>query len=85
MILDNLLSYQLKVYISVICSGLWIYFRTAKCYVMIPRMQILPVLFVMIWSYLNYYDPLFLPIGLFILWAYSEVYTRSINNLTQNN
>ena len=81
MILDNVLSYQIKVYISVICAGLWIYFRTQQCYVMIPRMQIFPVLYVMTWSYLNYYEPLFLPIGLFVLWSYSEFYTRLTNNI----
>ena len=84
MIFDKMLSYQMKVYISVICSGLWIYFRTSHCYVMIPRMQIFPVLYVMTWSYLNYYEPLFLPIGLFILWSYSQFYidtnTNTINN-----
>jgi hypothetical protein len=83
MILDSVLSYKVKVYISVICAGLWIYFRTQQCYVMIPRMQIFPVIYVMTWSYLNYYEPLFLPIGLFILWSYSEFYTRLNNNIKQ--
>ena len=83
MIFDKMLSYQMKVYISVICSGLWIYFRTSHCYVMIPRMQIFPVLYVMTWSYLNYYDPLFLPLGLLVLWSYSEFYTRLTNNINQ--
>jgi hypothetical protein len=72
MILDNYLSYHFKVYIAVICSGLWIYFRTSDCYKMIPRGHIFPIFFVMIWSYLNYYEPLFLPIGLLILIAYSQ-------------
>jgi hypothetical protein len=39
MILDQYLSYNKKVIISVICSGLWIYFRTAECYNMIPRLH----------------------------------------------
>jgi hypothetical protein len=71
MILDNYIPFQTKVIFSVICAGLWIYFRTPSCYVMIPPNHILPVIFVMIWTYLNYYEPLFLPIGLIILILYS--------------
>jgi len=67
MILDRVLTYHQKVIIAVIVAGFWIYFRTQDCYAMIPRMHLLPVLFVMAWTYLNYYDPLFLPIGLLIL------------------
>ena len=67
MLFDNYLSFNQKVIISVICSGLWIYFRTQQCYDMIPREHLFPVIFVMIWTYLNYYEPLFLPIGLIIL------------------
>jgi hypothetical protein len=71
MILDNYILYSYKVLISVIASGFWIYFRTSDCHAMIPRQSIFPVLFVMIWVYLNYLDPLFLPLGLLILIAYS--------------
>lgn len=70
MLLDNYLSYTNKVFISVICSGIWIYFRTSDCYKLIPRNHIFPVLLVMLWSYLNYYEPLFLPIGLLLLIVY---------------
>jgi hypothetical protein len=73
MILDNYLSYKNKVIISVICSGLWIYFRTSDCYKLIPRLHIFPIFFVMTWVYLNYYEPLFLPIGLAILISYSKI------------
>jgi hypothetical protein len=72
MLLDNYLSFHNKVIISVIISGFWIYFRTSDCYNLIPRKQIFPVFFVMIWTYLNYYEPLFLPIGLIILIAYAK-------------
>ena len=75
MILDNYLTYHNKVIIAVICSGVWIYFRTSDCYKMIPRLNIFPVIFVMIWTYLNYYEPLFLPIGLLILLIYSNLHT----------
>lgn len=71
MILDNYLTYDDKVIISVICGGLWIFFRTSDCYKMIPRLHIFPIFFVCGWIYLNYYDPLFLPIGLSILIFYS--------------
>jgi hypothetical protein len=73
MILDKYLSFDKKVYIALVFSGLWIYFRTEQCYEMIPRHKIFPVIFVMIWTYLNYYEPLFLPIGLAILVLYPIV------------
>jgi hypothetical protein len=73
MILDNLLRYDNKVIISVICSGLWIYFRTSECYNLIPRLHIFSIFFVMVWVYLNYYEPLFLPIGLLILILYAKI------------
>lgn len=73
MFLDKTISYKNKVLLSVICAGLWIYFRTEDCYDMIPRHHIFPIFFVMVWTYLNYYEPLFLPIGLSILIAYSKL------------
>ena len=73
MFFDKYLKYNQKVAISIICAGLWIYFRTADCYNMIPRHHIFPVFFVMGWTYLNYYEPLFLPIGLSILILYSKL------------
>jgi hypothetical protein len=72
MLLDKYLTYKQKVIISVICGGLWIYFRTSDNYKMIPRKHIFPIFFVCNWIYLNYYEPLFLPIGLLILIAYSK-------------
>jgi len=39
---------------------------------MIPRRHILPVIFVMGWTYLNYYEPLFLPLGLVVLILYAK-------------
>lgn len=72
MLLDKYLSYDTKVLISVICGAFWIYFRTSKEYSMIPRLHILPVIFISIWIYLNYKDPLFLPIGLAILILYTK-------------
>ena len=73
MILDKYISFNQKVIIAVICSAFWIYFRTSDCYEMIPRHHIFPVFFVAIWTYLNYYEPLFLPIGLSILILYAVI------------
>lgn len=72
MILDRF-SYNTKVLFSVVCAGLWIYFRTQDCYTMIPSHEPFPVLFVMVWTYLNYYEPFFLPIGLGILILYAKI------------
>ena len=73
MIADKYLSYNNKIKIAVLCSGLWIYFRNSDCYAMIPRQTILPVIFVRIWTDLNYYEPLFLPLGLMCLVIYSQI------------
>lgn len=73
MILDNYLSYNIKVIIAVFFSGLWIYFRTSDCYKLIPRGHIFPILFVSTWTYLNYYEPLVLPLGLLILISYAKI------------
>ena len=81
MILDKFLDYDQKVAISVLCGCLWIYFRTSDCYLMIPRLHLFPVVFVGIWIYLNYYDPLWLPIGLALLLFYSYF---SIENENEN-
>ena len=72
MILDKI-SYRHKVLFSVLCAGLWIYFRTQDCYNMIPRLHLIPVIFVMVWAYLNYYEPLMLPIGLIMLILYAKI------------
>jgi len=77
MLLDNYLSFRNKVIISVIISGFWIYFRTSDCYNLIPRKHIFPVFFVMIWAYLNYYEPLFLPIGLIIFIVYAKLIKKN--------
>ena len=71
MLLDKFLTYDQKVAISILCGSLWIYFRTSDCYLLIPRLHVFPVVFVGLWIYLNYYDPLWLPIGLSILIIYT--------------
>jgi len=79
MFLDKIISYKQKVIFSVICAGFWIYFRTSDCYDMIPRQHVFPVVFVMGWTYLNYYDPLFLPIGLGVLILYKIIIRMADN------
>lgn len=85
MLLDNYLKFEQKVYISLFCAGLWIYFRTSDCYNMIPRQEIFPVIFVMVWTYLNYYEPLFLPIGLLILLTYARLNAGTKNRNDSKN
>jgi hypothetical protein len=76
MIFDKYISYDLKVVVAIIFAGLWIYFRTPECYSLIPRQHIFPVVFVMTWAYLNYYEPLMLPIGLAILVLYPVLLSK---------
>jgi len=85
MILDKYLTFDQKVYISLFCAGLWIYFRTSDCYSMIPRQHIFPVFFVMGWTYLNYYEPLFLPIGLLVLLSYAHLNKGAKNRNESDN
>jgi len=73
MLFDKYISNEMKIYIAVLSGALWIYFRTSDCYKMIPRLHIFPVIFVSIWIYLNYKDPLFLPLGLVILISYMYI------------
>jgi len=49
MILDKYLTFKQKIYISLVACAIWIYFRTAECYSMIPRKSLFSVLFVVIW------------------------------------
>jgi hypothetical protein len=81
MFFDKFLTYNQKVIISLLCGGFWIYFRTAECYNMIPREHLFPVLFVCSWIYLNYYEPLFLPIGLFVLILYAYFSVSMFKNI----
>jgi hypothetical protein len=73
MLFDKYISNEMKIYIAILSGALWIYFRTSDCYNMIPRLHILPVIFVSLWIYLNYKDPLFLPLGLLLLILYMYI------------
>ena len=70
LILNKYLNQNTKIIISVIVGMIWIYFRTEDCYKMLPRQEVLPTIFVGIWIYLNYLEPLFLPIGLGMMMLY---------------
>ncbi len=73
MLFDKNLSYNQKVIISIIAGSIWIYFRKLENYRMLPNHSIFSVLFVGIWIYINYYEPLALPIGLLLLVFYSNI------------
>ena len=77
MILDKYLTFQQKIYISLIACAIWIYFRTSDCYVMIPRKSLFSVIFIVIWVYINYYEPLIAPIGLSTMYLYSKLLQRN--------
>ena len=77
MILDNYLTFEQKIYISLLFSAVWIYFRDLGCYRLLPRKSILAVFIVCIWMYCNYYEPLSAPIGLVIMYLYSRLPIRS--------
>ncbi len=74
MILDKYLNVEEKKMISIISSMIWIYFRTEDCYKLIPRKSISSVILVSLWVFLYLQDPLFLPIGLFILYLYGKYF-----------
>ena len=65
-----MLTYNQKILISLLSSALWIYYRTSDCYNLIPRKNLLSVILVTSWTYLNYKEPLALPIGLLILYLF---------------
>jgi hypothetical protein len=70
MLLDTYLTYKQKVFISIIVGMIWIYYRTQDYYKLLPRKTMFSVFFVGLWIYLNYYEPLSLPIGIFIMVLY---------------
>tara|TARA_B100000963_G_scaffold344826_1_gene348050 strand:- start:64 stop:291 length:228 start_codon:yes stop_codon:yes gene_type:complete len=74
MILDKILSQNQKIIIAIISGCVWIYFRDDICYSAIPRMNIFSVIVTAVWIYLNYKDPLFLPIGLIALYLVSFLF-----------
>ena len=68
MILDNYLTFEQKIIISMIAGAIWIYYRTIKCYDLLKRKKILSIILVTGWIYMNYYEPLVLPLGLLIMY-----------------
>ena len=67
-----MLSYQQKTYISMMFGMLWIYFREHKHYRGLPNRNLLSSFLVALWIYCNYMEPLSLPIGLLLMWLYSN-------------
>ena len=74
MILDNYISEKNKLIIAIITGSLWIFYRTQSCYALLPRKNFISILIVCMWIYLNNNDPLFLPIGLFIMILYGSLF-----------
>ena len=72
MIADAYLDFHHKIIVSVVAGAVWIYFRTYDCYKAFPRKSIPSVLVVSLWIYANYYEPLCLPAGLLLAYAYSR-------------
>lgn len=81
MLFDNCLSYEYKIYISIIISCIWIYYRNLGCYLLLPRKSLKSVLLVAIWMYCNYYEPLSAAIGLIIMYLYSILFKDNKFNL----
>lgn len=81
MLLDTYLTYEQKIYIAIICSAFWIYFRTVGSYASLPRKSIISVILVSIWMYCNYYEPLSTPIGLSIMILYSFLFSNKNSEL----
>jgi len=76
MLLDKYLKYEQKVYIAIVASAIWIYFRTLGCYLALPRKSFISVILVSIWMYCNYYEPLSAPIGLLTMVIYSLLFSN---------
>ena len=68
-----MISYQNKVVFSVIFVGLCIFFKPESTGELLPKHSFFAVIFVMIGVTLNYYDPLFLPLFLLLLYIYSQI------------
>ena len=75
MILDRHLTHPQKIIIAIATAAVWIYFRTFDCYKLLKRKSLLSIVLVVAWIYLYDKDPLFLPIGLAIMYSYSLIPT----------
>lgn len=73
MILDNYLTFSQKVIIALVSASIWIYFRDVSNYKLLPRKSIISIIIICFWLYLNYYEPLVVPIGLLIMYIYSII------------
>ena len=81
MILDNYLTFSQKIIIALVSASIWIYFRDISNYKLLPRKSIISILIICFWLYLNYYEPLIVPIGLLIMYVYSIVNKDKKSNL----
>ena len=72
MLLDKYLSFDYKILLSMIVGSIWIYYRKYQNYKLLERKSLRSVILVSIWIYIHYYEPLFLPIGICIIYLYSK-------------
>lgn len=77
MILNNYFTFQQKIYISILSSVIWIYYRDIGCYALLPRKNFISIILVSIWMYCNYLEPLSAPIGLIIMYLYSKFHKKN--------
>lgn len=81
MILDNYLTFSQKIIIALVSASIWTYFRDISNYKLLPRESIISIIIICFWLYLNYYEPLVVPIGLLIMYVYSIVNKDKKSNL----
>lgn len=70
---------NLKILIAIISGMIWIYFRNYENYRALPNNSLISTLLVGFWIWLNYQDPLFLPLGLILLYLYSQYFKHSFS------
>lgn len=68
------LCLNIKMQLAIISGMIWIYFCNYECYRALPNNSVLSTILVGFWIWLNYQDPLFLPLGLIMLYLYSQYY-----------
>lgn len=64
---NTFFPYPQRALVSSIIAGIFIYFRRLDYYATMPRSSVLVSLLVFAWAYLNYMEPIALPLGLILL------------------
>ena len=61
------ISYASRAIFSCIVASVWIYHQRLDYYQLLPRKNLVMAVIIAVWTYLNYVEPLSLPIGLAII------------------